>query len=121
MTVEQVITVTSLIIVAIFYVFTIAVFLAARKNALNYALAMQKICWVLLIIGIALPSYSGWYAPLSMPWRAVVWVCISLCSLWVMYAVYRANWSGSMATFFKWLWCSVTRTCHRAQQNRPTV
>lgn len=120
MSVEQAITISSLIIVAIFYLFTIIVFLISRKNLLNYALATQKGAWLVLVIGIAIPAYSEWYTPMTMPWRAIVWAGLAICSVWVMYEVYRVNWGGSATAFLKWVWCNATGLCKRDRQ-RPTV
>lgn len=108
---ERVLAVISLSSAVVFYVFTIIVFLMARKNRVNYALAGQKLIWLTIILAIALPAYTQWYDVARPHIRAMLWAALSPLSWWVMYEVYRANWHGNFTHFVQQLWCRATKLC----------
>lgn len=108
---ERALAVISISSAIFFYTFTIVVFLMARKNRVNYALAGQKLIWLAIMLAVALPAYSNWYEQAPSHFRAILWAALSPLSWWVMYEVYRANWHGSFTHFVQQLWCRITKLC----------
>jgi hypothetical protein len=89
---EQNITTASLSIIAVFYVVTIFFFLLSDKTRLNYALAAQKTTWLLIIIKIALPAYSGYSEYVASPIvRSLLFVALAIITVWVLAEVYLVN------------------------------
>jgi hypothetical protein len=108
--IERVVTIISLIVLAIFYAFTFVVFLVARKSRLNYALGIQKLAWLVLVVFVAIPAYTAMpYLP--SPFRVAIWAALAVLSIWVMYEVYRANWHGGLRRFLRLVYCKVTGLC----------
>ena len=89
---EQDITVWSLVLAVLFYAVTIFFFLIADKCRLNLSLALQKLIWMLIILGIALPAYSGNRELMaSSQTRSILFAALALATIWVLIEVFLAN------------------------------
>ena len=89
---ERELVIVALWTVAVFYAVTIFFFVIANKSRMNSALAAQKAVWLLIIVGIAIPAYSG--RPDDIPperVRVSLWIALTVVTVWVLIEVYRAN------------------------------
>lgn len=108
---ERWLVIASLINAAIFYTFTIIVFMLTRKTRLNKALATQKAFWLCIIAFVALPSYIYGQAYVPSILRVTSWLGLSVATWWVFYEVYRNQWNGSFTSWLRYLWCRFRQRC----------
>lgn len=101
---ERYITIASLLNAAVFYLFTIIMFLYARHTRLNRALATQKAIWLFIILVVALPAYVVFIPQFPGKLRMLCWLGLSLSTEWVFYEVYRANWPGGWRALRERFW-----------------
>src|SRR5690242_5787180 len=72
----------------VFYLILIVAFIWAKKTRLNFALAIQKFFWALLIGVLALPFALGWWTPPA--WlRTYIWIGLTISLIGVLYEFYR--------------------------------
>jgi hypothetical protein len=88
---ERLVSEIALINASVFYIVAVVMFVIARKNRLNLALAVQKSLWWVVITLMTLPFYFGGEAWLDQRARMVVWIGVSIATWWVLIEVYRAN------------------------------
>lgn len=93
-TLERFIIIASLVNAALFYLVTIFMFIIAKHTRLNWALALQKFIWLMIIVLLALPSVLNPPGFLNIQLRVVLWVTLAVSTWLVLYEVYRANWPG---------------------------
>lgn len=81
---------------SVFYGVTVVVFLFARRTPLNWALALQKALWFVVVALMTLPLY--WLGEPLLPQRVrmLVWLDLSLTTWWVLYEVFSLNWEERM-------------------------
>lgn len=106
---ERYITIVALCNAAIFYLLTVVLFTVAIRSRLNWALAAQKLVWLTIVLFIAMPSLVAWVPRLPTTYRMCVWSALSLCTWWVFYEVYRANWPGSLRGACRYVLCKLRR------------
>ena len=88
---ERDLTEVSLSIVALFYLVTVLFIFISDKTRLNVALALQKMLWFIVIVGVAIPAYGRRYETMPSDWRTGVFFLLAPITLWVLVEVYVEN------------------------------